>query len=496
MGYANFVTAAVDTADARIKSSCMIILEEGDPGTWDRGTPTKKMVHQLSSTSDPVFSLRVPANRIIGGYTIKDGVIVPNFNHGEIIEAVFSHTRVSVGLMAAAKLLSSVEPIVRYHRGRFRGGDGVVPGSPRYDLGIQQKEDALHRLIDIWAVGEASASLGFEGSRVFDVLDPLEKVKDRLFKEQGVEGGRAQMRALMKLTKDGCELIAFDAKPAAERDQKRYAELKANPLVEFVVVDALANVLCPAIKLWNTGVGANVMREAVSLMGGYGITEDCPGFLGQKWMDTQLEATYEGPEVVQRRQLSLTMTNEVFLAQFRVWMAEMRALSTTQPAMGSCALASAMELWLATLEHLQRSKDAAGAKLYQSARHGVSFAMADALCWLLAARSLIADVLERQGKGPENPTVAEGLEGLMHFYKDLCAVLAARAAGEVGRITADLVYGYNGGETCCSQPAELASFEELRRKVDRGLAGSRLAKDRAADSVSKVMIPEALDYPA
>ena len=496
MGYANFVTAAVDTADARIKSSCMIILEEGDPGTWDRGTPTKKMVHQLSSTSDPVFSLRVPANRIIGGYTIKDGVIVPNFNHGEIIEAVFSHTRVSVGLMAAAKLLSSVEPIVRYHRGRFRGGDGVVPGSPRYDLGIQQKEDALHRLIDIWAFGEASASLGFEGSRVFDVLDPLEKVKDRLFKEQGVEGGRAQMRALMKLTKDGCELIAFDAKPAAERDQERYAELKANPLVEFVVVDALANVLCPAIKLWNTGVGANVMREAVSLMGGYGITEDCPGFLGQKWMDTQLEATYEGPEVVQRRQLSLTMTNEVFLAQFRVWMAEMRALSTTQPAMGSCALASAMELWLATLEHLQRSKDAAGAKLYQSARHGVSFAMADALCWLLAARSLIADVLELQVKGPENPTVAEGFDGLMQFYKDLCAVLAARAAGEVGRITADLVYGYNGGETCCSQPAELASFEELRRKVDRGLAGSRLAKDRAADSVSKVMIPEALDYPA
>jgi phosphomethylpyrimidine synthase len=32
-------------------------------------------VHQLSSTNDPVFSLRVPANRIIGGYTVKEGVI-------------------------------------------------------------------------------------------------------------------------------------------------------------------------------------------------------------------------------------------------------------------------------------------------------------------------------------------------------------------------------------------------------------------------------------
>ena len=61
------------------------------------------------------------------------------------------------------------------------------------------------------------------------------------------------------------------------------------------------------------------MREAVSLMGGYGITEDCPGFLGHKWMDSQLEATYEGPEAVQRRNLTVTMTNELFLAQFRNW---------------------------------------------------------------------------------------------------------------------------------------------------------------------------------
>ena len=59
-------------------------------------------------------------------------------------------------------------------------------------------------------------------------------------------------------------------------------------------------------------------------MGGYGITEDCPGFLGHKWMDAQLEATYEGPEAVQRRQLSVTMTDELFLAQFREWIREMR----------------------------------------------------------------------------------------------------------------------------------------------------------------------------
>jgi alkylation response protein AidB-like acyl-CoA dehydrogenase len=131
MAFANFVSAAVDSGDERIKGSCVIILEETDPGIYDRGTPTKKLVHQLSATSDPVFSLDVPASRIIGGYSVKDGVIIPNYDHGEIIEAVFRRTRVTVGLMTAAKLLSAVEPIIRYQRGRFRGGATDKPGTPR-----------------------------------------------------------------------------------------------------------------------------------------------------------------------------------------------------------------------------------------------------------------------------------------------------------------------------------------------------------------------------
>ena len=110
MDFADFVTAAVESDDEKIKGSCMIILEESDPGIFDRGAPTLKMVHQLSSTRDPVFNMKVPASRIIGGYTIKDGVIIPNYNHGQIIGAVFHRTRVTVGLMSAAKLLSAIEP--------------------------------------------------------------------------------------------------------------------------------------------------------------------------------------------------------------------------------------------------------------------------------------------------------------------------------------------------------------------------------------------------
>ncbi len=205
----------------------------------------------------------------------------------------------------------------------------------------------------------------------------------------------------------------------------------------------MANVLCPACKLWNTGHGAQMMREAVSLMGGYGITEDCPGFLGHKWMDAQLEATYEGPEAVQRRQLSVTMADELFLAQFREWMREMRRIANDRPGTGACALATAMQMWLWTLQHLLKSTDADGEKLYQGARQGVTFPLADALCWLLASRSQILDLLELEAKGPENPALAEALPGLMQFFTDLCHVQAARAAGEVGRICAELVFGYN-----------------------------------------------------
>ena len=360
IAFANFVTAAVNSCDDRIKGSCIVILEDTDEGTFDPGTATKKLVHQLSSTGDPIFNLRVPANRIVGGYTIEDGVIVPNFNHSEVIEAVFRRTRVTVGLMTAAKLLSAVEPVIRYQRGRFRGAEGTRPGSIRHEQGIQQREDALHRLVDVWATGEAAASLGFAAARLFDELDPIEKRKNEILRKRGISSGRAKLKALRESEARAIELLSL------REEDPRYAELASDPLVHYVLRDAEANVLCPATKLWNTGHGANMMREAVSLMGGYGITEDCPGFLACKWMDAQLEATYEGPEAVQRRQLTITMTSEVFLALFRAWIAELRRIAATHANTGACTLASAMEMWLWTSNHLQNATDPEGGKLFHA----------------------------------------------------------------------------------------------------------------------------------
>jgi len=534
IAFANFVTAAVNSADPRIKGSCVVILEETDEGIFDRGTATKKLVHQLSSTGDPVFNLKVPASRIVGGYTVKDGVIIPRYNHGEVIEAVFRRTRVPVGLMTAAKLLSAVEPVIRYQRQRFRGAEGAKPGSVRYEQGIQQREDALHRLVDVWAAGEAAASIGFAAALLFDALDPLEKQKNAILAGRGIQGGRAEMKALRESEQRAIELLSLKA------EDPRRAELQADPLVEFVLADAEANVLCPATKLWNTGHGANMMREAVSLMGGYGITEDCPGFLANKWMDAQLEATYEGPEAVQRRQLTVTMTGEVFLALFRSWIRQMRSIASHHPGTGACTLASAMHLWLWTLNHLQNATDAAGNKLYHGQRQGVTFPLADALCWLLTSRAQILDVLELELRGPSDPVAAEGLAGTVQFLSDLCHTQAAQAAGEASRICAELVFGYNAHPTWdeeqhrkCFSTAELEELEEtmpgicamavdvittdgghpqkagpcagcagsaeflrLQSKLTTCLTGSRLAKDRAAETVSRVMIPEALDYPA
>jgi hypothetical protein len=164
--------------------------------------------------------------------------------------------------------------------------------------------------------------------------------------------------------------------------------------------------------------------------------------------------------------------------------------------------------------------------------------MADALCWLLACRYQILDVLELEEKGPQNPVTAEGLEGTVAFFSDLAHVQAARAASEVGRICAELVFGYNrhpawDDEEGCycedelraidsivpgmdafatdvvneegTHPAKagpcvsfegMEDFLHLRSRLDACLTGSQLAKDRAARALTKVMIPAALDYPA
>jgi len=52
------------------------------------------------------------------------------------------------------------------------------------------------------------------------------------------------------------------------------------------------------------------------------------------------------------------------------------------------------------------------------------------------------------------------------------------------------MYGFNH-----DAPSEKNKFYELKQKVDEGLSGSLLARDRSCSVLTSVMIPEALDYP-
>ena len=420
IGFANFVTAAVDSGDPRIKGSCMVILEEDDPGLFDRGTPTKKLVHQLSSTGDPVFNLRVPASRIVGGYTIKDGVIVPNYSHSEVIEAVFRRTRVTVGLMTSAKLLSAIEPVIRYQRGRFRGAETATPGS-RSATNWASSSAKTH-CTAWWTFGQPAKPAHRSALPRRDCSTNSIRWKSRRTassQRSGITGGRAEMKAMREVEQEALEYLSCKCR----RTIRSAPNSKTTCWSATLLLDAQANVLCPATKLWNTGHGANMMREAVSLMGGYGITEDCPGFLGNKWMDC---ATRSHLRRSRSRAAPATLRHHdqrsIPGAVPRLDRAKCARSPPTVRAPAPARWPSAMQMWLWTLEHLQEAKDADGNKLYHSAAQGVTFPLADALCWLLASRCQILDVLELEARGPRNPAVAEGLAGTLQFFTDLCHV--------------------------------------------------------------------------
>ena len=471
---ADYVTIAVNSGDDRIKGSCMVVVEATDPGKFDRGAQTLKCVHQLSNTGDPVIDVVVPASRIIGGYDIVDGKVVPKLGHSEIIAQVFSKTRVGVGVMGAGSLMSAIEPVIRYQRTRFRGAAGVEESSPRYQQGLQMKEDVTERLADVWATAEAASSLGFDISRCFDALELIQdEAKAKLGK------GREMLKNMKAPMEKAVQLLGEGKNPLDDEDVT----------VRYVYLQAICNILCPSCKLWNTGHGADVMRQAVTLMGGYGITEDCPGFLFYKWTDMQLDATYEGPEAVQRRQISETMSNPVFLAQVEAWAKELEACPCAAEN-GANALAAGLRLWSWTQAFAKTAKDPNGKKLGASQRHGVVFPLADALAGLMAAKSFHADIKFLAQNGADHPVVGPELEGYLNTFNDLLGTVVADVVGEAVKICTGVVYGFSAATT-----EDKAAYCALRGALDESLAGTRLAKDRAAKCLTTVMIPEALDYP-
>ena len=458
-----------------------------------------------------------------------------------MIESVFRRTRVPVSVMSSAKLLSAVEPVIRYQRTRFRGGAPARRAHRAMSRGCSRKRMPCNGW---WMSGQA-ARRGPPSAllrRACSIRSTRSSARRNGFlPSEGLAGARAQMKLFKELEKDALEYLALERQPEAERDAARFQELADDTLVQFLITDALTNVFCPACKLWNTGYGATMMREAVSLMGGYGITEDCPGFLGQKWMDAQLEATYEGPEAVQRRQLSITMMNELFLAQFRQWIKDMRGIAAgargPEPApwqapwsSGSgpsitCRNPRTPTGNLSTIHRVtgwffRSSMPSAGCSPHGS-RSSICWSWKKKAprirwwpkVWPDSSISSATCATSRQpgpparsaASAPSWSTATIATRTGAEMPRDL---LPGRATGRLecimpgiadyGRATGNAVEadGSHASKAGPCRQTSLQTFKVLRHRLDICLTGSRLAKDRAAMAVSKVMIPEALDYPA
>jgi alkylation response protein AidB-like acyl-CoA dehydrogenase len=374
MDFAEFVAAAVHSRDPRFHGSCLVILEPTDAGVFERGDPVRKLGHQLSSTTNPAFQLQVPASRIAGGYSIEGDAIVPNFNHREALNATFRRARAVMALVTSAKLLSALETFV---------------GTPE-------------QLLDIWAAGEAAASLGFSAARLSDDLDRA-------------QAGRAALHRQ-------------------------------------------AAAICPAAKLFSTEMASAMLPPAAA------------GPPADKLIDAQLEAAYLGPAAIQRRQISAFMIDGAFLAEFAAWTREMRQLAADAP--WTATVAAGMELWSWTLEGLRGANDSRGAPIYRDARQSITFPMADALCWLLAARALTMDVLTLR-----NSTAYP-------FYSDLATVQAVHASGQVAQLCTGLLFGHNPQLTL---PGGLrTTFAALRAKLNESFAGVMFVRQRAGEFIRQL----------
>jgi hypothetical protein len=190
-------------------------------------------------------------------------------------------------------------------------------------------------------------------------------------------------------------------------------------------------------------------------------------------MDAQLEALYLGPEALQRRIISAAMIDGEFLQEFQAWTEAMSQLAKSLPHTGIRSLAAGMRLWHWTLLQLQQQTDSRGSRLYCDARQGVTFSMADALCGLLAARSLTLDVLVLEKSGSQRTATAF----VSSLFFDLSAIASIRAAGLVGQISAALLFGYDGRFPVSA--AVKSTFDDLRTKLNMSLYGAMEARDRA-----------------
>ncbi len=221
------------------------------------------------------------------------------------------------------------------------------------------------------------------------------------------------------------------------------------------------------------------------------------------------------------------MTAATYRDRMPGWIEEMRHAAAQHPGSGACAVATAMEVWSWTIDHVRGEAQAGGRDEAPALRGpratpggegAVSVSahagpLAEALGWLLSSRAF----------------VLESVKGADPSCADVCHAHTARACGEVGRICAQLVFGslrhpgwdtdadacycardlevleeYLPGLTStaraysdvieadgshqdkagpCVRTTDIGDFVRLRAKLDGCLAGAHTARVRAAKAI-------------
>jgi hypothetical protein len=325
---------------------------------------------------------------------MEEGVIVPRFSHRALLEPSLRRMRALLALMTAAKALSTVHEW--------------------FATTEQKSQEVGFRLemADLWATGEAAASLGFFAARLSDKLDEAEHPSS----------SDAKLAALFS---PAAKLFSSSSIPKCLQQMAKWDE--------YSVQDA------------------NDMRTRL--------------------VDAQIEDMYMGPAALQRRLVSAAMTDTHFLAEFQKWTGEIDALAARMPRAGMRSLAEGMRLWQWTLEQLRQQVDARGVRLFCDARQGVTFAMAEALCGLLAAHSLALDVLEMD----RNPQGGE----FAALFGDLSILAAGRSAAHASQTCTEVFGGY--AERFPISAAARGVFARQRASLCANLEGMMDARERIAE---------------
>ena len=143
------------------------------------------------------------------------------------------------------------------------------------------------------------------------------------------------------------------------------------------------------------------------------------------------------------------------------------------------------------MAYTKNQQDAQG-PLYHSSRQGISFPLADALSWILASFYQAQDVIYLTQQGANQPHLAEALPGTVAYLSNLGAGQALAMAGEVLRITEEIVLGT---QATSDDQNDKQSFIQATNDLKQAFIGKRRAWDQAAQHLMNVNVAAALDYP-